>query len=151
MMLISSLLPSCSHASRRFVSTCASLGRACAYVSPFPPTSGLDDMFASRVFASRGMFFHVCLPWHGRPGRPCPVPACSGQPRPAREDSAPHCGTDFFSNDVALQMSPTRRRASRPALPRPGPLLTLHHLTQLPIAEQKTQLTIAEQNFFQMM
>jgi hypothetical protein len=29
-----------------------------------------------------------------RPGRPCPVPACSGQPL-AREDSAPHCGTEF--------------------------------------------------------
>jgi hypothetical protein len=62
-MFISSLLPSYSHTSRRFVSTCASLmsmsqcthhcmlvSAVHAYVSPFPPTSGLGDMFASRGF-----------------------------------------------------------------------------------------------------
>jgi len=46
---------------------------------------------------SKDVTAHLHRP-RARPGRPCPVPTCSGQPQSGRRGFSPAFGTEFFRN-----------------------------------------------------
>jgi hypothetical protein len=71
---------------------------------------GKEDILSSAtgpstVRCSKDVTTHQHRPG-ARPGRPCPVPACSGQPLPGERRFSPPCRTEFF----ALHASGRRRR-----------------------------------------